>query len=263
MAQAEEPQLTIDELAREAGVTVRTIRDHQTRGLLSPPQVRGRLGYYGDEHLARLKLIREFQADGFNLTAIQRILERSPESSEEILGFREALRRPFEHEQPVVMTDDELIEAFGGVRYDWAFEDAQRLGVIVPLGEGRWEVPSPSVVRAGSQTVALGIPLEAALKLIARVKRNTDDAARAFTELFIEFVWRPHDFAGQPGDEWEALQGALTQLRPLAGETVLGLFGPSMSAAVDEAVAVETEREKRTAGGSAKASKARARRRKR
>jgi DNA-binding transcriptional MerR regulator len=241
-------EYTIDQLAQEAGVTARTIRDHQTRGLLAPPVVRGRLGYYGPEHVARLKLIREFQADGFNLTAIQRVLERSPESSEEILGFREALRQPFEQEQSVVMTDDELIEAFGGERLDWAFEQAERLGLIIPLGEGRWEVPSPSVVRAGSQTVALGIPLEAALELIARLKRDTDDAAQAFVELFLEHVWRPHDAAGQPGEEWGDLEAVLTQLRPLAAETTLGLFGPSMTAAVENAVTIETAAEKDRTG---------------
>ncbi len=40
-------ELTIDELARETGMTVRNIRAHQSRGLLPPPEVRARTGYYG------------------------------------------------------------------------------------------------------------------------------------------------------------------------------------------------------------------------
>jgi DNA-binding transcriptional MerR regulator len=59
--------LTIDELAQRTGMTVRNIRAHQSRGLLPPPEVRGRTGYYGAEHVARIELIRELQADGFNL----------------------------------------------------------------------------------------------------------------------------------------------------------------------------------------------------
>ena len=39
--------LTIDELARETGMTVRNIRSHASRGLLQPPAVRARTGYYG------------------------------------------------------------------------------------------------------------------------------------------------------------------------------------------------------------------------
>ncbi len=38
--------LTIDELAQRTG-TVRNVRAHQSRGLLPPPEVRGRTGYYG------------------------------------------------------------------------------------------------------------------------------------------------------------------------------------------------------------------------
>ena len=35
-------ELTIDELARETGMTVRNIRAHQSRGQLPPPAVRAR-----------------------------------------------------------------------------------------------------------------------------------------------------------------------------------------------------------------------------
>ena len=49
---------TIDELAREAGMTVRNVRSHHARGLLPPPEVRGRTGFYGTEHVERLRLIQ-------------------------------------------------------------------------------------------------------------------------------------------------------------------------------------------------------------
>ena len=57
-------ELTIDELARETGMTVRNIRAHQSRGLLPPPEVRARTGYYGPEHVDRLRLITNMQAEG-------------------------------------------------------------------------------------------------------------------------------------------------------------------------------------------------------
>ncbi len=53
--------LTIEQLAAQTGMTVRNIRAHQARGLLDPPEVRLRVGYYGPEHVARIRLIRTFR----------------------------------------------------------------------------------------------------------------------------------------------------------------------------------------------------------
>src|SRR5205823_1789175 len=68
-------QLTIEQLAAQSGMSVRNIRAHQARGLLDPPEVRARVGYYGPEHLEQLRLIRDLQEDGFNLGAIKRLLD--------------------------------------------------------------------------------------------------------------------------------------------------------------------------------------------
>jgi len=67
-------RLTIGELAEAAGMTVRNVRNHRSRGLIGPPELVARTGYYGAEHLERLKLIRAMQADGFNLEAISCLL---------------------------------------------------------------------------------------------------------------------------------------------------------------------------------------------
>ncbi len=55
----EEPEadLTVDELARVTGTTVRNVRSLQSRGLLPPPDIRARTGYYGQEHVARVNMI--------------------------------------------------------------------------------------------------------------------------------------------------------------------------------------------------------------
>jgi hypothetical protein len=56
--------LTIDQLAREAGTTVRNVRAYQERGLLPPPDREGRVGVYGEGHLARLRLIASLAERG-------------------------------------------------------------------------------------------------------------------------------------------------------------------------------------------------------
>src|SRR4051794_36312484 len=139
-------ELTIDELARETGMTVRNIRSHASRGLLPPPEVRARTGYYGPEHIARLKLILELQSAGHSLAGIKHLLSRTDGSnSEAVLGFTQSLLAPYESELPEIIDEAELIERFG--------EDGKvrakaiKLGLLVPLGEDRFEVPSPALLR--------------------------------------------------------------------------------------------------------------------
>ena len=74
MSPGADVRLTIGELAEAAGMTVRNVRNHQARGLIAPPSLVARTGYYGTEHLERLKLIRAMQAEGFNLEAIAYLL---------------------------------------------------------------------------------------------------------------------------------------------------------------------------------------------
>ena len=90
----ENGEMTIRELAERTGMTVRNIRAHQTRGLLPPPVVRGRTGYYNEEHVARIELTREMQADGLNLEAIRRVLDSGDGSATAIFDFTRALRGP-------------------------------------------------------------------------------------------------------------------------------------------------------------------------
>src|SRR4051795_1184981 len=109
----EEAALTIEELSSQTGMTVRNIRSHRARGLLPAPEVRDRIGYYGPEHVTRLRMIQELQAEGFNLKGIERLLEQSPGPAEQFLSFKRALGASFETEEPQSFTSDELIERFG------------------------------------------------------------------------------------------------------------------------------------------------------
>lgn len=63
-------RFTVDELAREVGTTTRQVRALQTQGLLPHPIVVGRTGFYGADHLARLRAILRLQADGFSLASL-------------------------------------------------------------------------------------------------------------------------------------------------------------------------------------------------
>ncbi len=202
-------------------MTVRNIRAHQSRGLVPPPEVRGRTGYYGDEHLARIELIKELQGDGFNLEAIRRLLEGAGGSSSEVLNFSRALRAPFEDEEPEIVDADEIAERWGGADSE-LLKRAEKLGMMRPLGEGRFEILSPRLQQAGIELAALGIPAETALEIGEKVRRHARGVARVFVEVFVENVWKPFNRAGRPEEEWPKVREALERLRPLASEALLG-----------------------------------------
>ena len=238
--------MTIDELARRSGMTVRNIRAHQSRGLLPAPEVRGRTGYYDAEHLARIELIRELQADGFNLEAIRRLLEGTGASSREVLGFTRALREPFEEEQPQILTLEELAGWWGRDEPDPSLlRRGERLGVVRPLDEGRVEVLSPRLMDAGQELARLGVQPETALEVVAKLRRSAQSVARTFAALFMEVVWEPFDRAGRPEEEWPRVRETLERLRPLASETLLAVFQLTMTEVVEETIGRELKREAR------------------
>jgi DNA-binding transcriptional MerR regulator len=226
--------LTVEQLAAEVGMSVRNIRNHHTRGLLPPPQVRARVGYYNAEHVSRLRLILDLQADGFNLAAIERLLSGSDGLAERLLGLRTAVTTPFEPETPELITAEELNKRFGEVDGK-DIERVRRLKLLVPLGDGSFEVPSPALLRAAEEVVALGIPLHAALVLVERVSRDCESISRAFTKLFLTELWEPFDQAGQPDEGWDELIAGVSSLRPLASEALLALFKQRMTTQLEEA----------------------------
>src|SRR5215211_6696092 len=237
-----EASMTIDELARRTGMTVRNIRAHQSRGLVPPPELRGRTGYYGDEHVARIELIKELQGDGFNLEAIRRLLEGAGGSSAEVLDFSRALRAPFEDEQPEILSTDEMTERWGPL--DPALmARSEELGLLRDLGGGRYEILSPRLQRAGMDLAALGVSPETALDVAAKVRTHARGVARVFIELFMRSVWKPFNEAGRPEEEWPKVREALERLRPLASEALLAIFQQVMSEAVEEAAGRELQRE--------------------
>jgi DNA-binding transcriptional MerR regulator len=234
-------ELTIDELARETGMTVRNIRAHQSRGLLPAPEVRARTGYYGREHVARLRLIQELQGNGYNLAAIKDLVDRTSGSAQDALDFARAILTPFEDERPEIIEAAELAERFSGGD-EKQLRRAEKLGIVVPLGEGRYEIPSPTLVRAGETLIGLGIPLEKSLDVIENVARQADSVSDAFVKLFLDRIWKPFDRAGQPEPDWPAVLAALEQLRPLATDVLVAIFQPRMTQATEKAFGRELDR---------------------
>jgi DNA-binding transcriptional MerR regulator len=245
--------LTIDELARYTGMTVRNIRAHQSRGLLPPPEVRGRTGFYGPAHVARIGLIKELQADGFNLEAIRRLLESAGGSTDQVLRFTRAVAESFPEEQPAVTDLDQMRRQWGSDAQPQLLRRAIELGLLRPVGGDRFEERSPRLGRAARELASLGVAPERTMDIAEQMRRHADGIAGAFVQLFLDEVWQPFDEAGQPPERWPEVFDALERLRPLASESLLAIFQMAMTERVEQELGDQIKRVDETddAGGRA------------
>lgn len=227
-------RLTIDELAQQTGMTVRNIRAHQSRGLLPAPDVEGRVGFYDERHKARLELIQQLQAGGFNLTAIQRLVERAEETGDSIGDLRNLVLTPFGNETSEVRTLAELADEIGEL--DSAIiKQAVDLGFAIPLGDDRYEILSPTLLRAGMKAMQLGVDINVLFEVFKKVNDHTRAISEVFTKMVDVGVVRPQEKAGLPPESFPTVVSAIEALRPLATETVMASFGVNMDRAAEEA----------------------------
>jgi DNA-binding transcriptional MerR regulator len=241
---ASENRLTIEELAARTGMTVRNIRSHQARGLLAPPEVRARVGYYGSEHVLQLRLIRELQDQGFNLNGIKRLLEETPETAERLLAVRRSVRAQRGDQPAETMTAVELGQRFGlePAEGRQVLEVAVRLGILIPVGGDNYEAPNPSLLAVGDEAVRSGIPLRAALEVIQELQRHSDAVSRSFVKLFIREVWKPFARADMPDERWPEIEDAIERLRPAASQAMMTIFQERLSGQIEGAFEEITRR---------------------
>src|SRR3954453_2416897 len=124
--------ITISELAERVGMTVRNIRAHQSRGLLPPPVRRGRVACYGEQHEAVLLRIKELQAKGYNLAAIEELLRNGVD---EHAALHRLVLSPLLGGDEVTLTWNEIAGMFNqqpdAERYRRAIESG-----LVQVGDG-------------------------------------------------------------------------------------------------------------------------------
>src|ERR1700720_3875714 len=194
----------IEQLARSAGVAVDTIRFYQGKGLLDAPRREGRVTWYGEGHLDRLRRIKELQQQGFTLTVIQRFLTGELEPSDEALVA--AVTRPA---APQTLTLAELAERSGVA--EPLLLSLQQAGLLVPV-EGGDEPLYPAddldAIAAGMKLIAAGVPLGPLLELGKDYSAAVDRTARQAVDLFDQHVRERIQAEGGGTEEAEkALRG--------------------------------------------------------
>ncbi len=238
---AAEPQdeWSIDELAREAGTTVRNVRLYQERGLLPPPRREGRRGLYDNDHLRRLRLVLTMLARGYPLTAIRELLEawEDRRSLGDVLGFEEALSAPFASTAPRRVSLDELARLFPDGSPETLLR-AVDLGVVAPEDD-HFVAPSAPLFEAGAGLAADGVPMDAVLDAAEAIQAATDQLAEHFVALFRTHIWQPFVDAGLPPGELPRITAALERQRPLATQAVVAALAEALQRHTDAAAAAE------------------------
>ena len=205
----------IDELARQAGTTVRTVRAYQDRGLLPPPRREGRVGVYTEAHLVRLRLIGELLKRGYGLANIAELLSAWERGRDlrEVLGLELAVAGPWSDEEPVHLSAEELIPMFEGADAVEAVVLACEAGFLEPEGEG-FRVPSMRELQAAAELAAAGVPLAAVVELGQRLREQMDEVAASFVDLVGTHVFDP--VAELTEADVARLAEVVRRLRPLA-----------------------------------------------
>ncbi|MBT2491736.1 MerR family transcriptional regulator [Streptomyces sp. ISL-96] len=200
----------MEELAREAGITVRTLRFYRERKLLPPPRREGRIAWYDDHHLARLRTIAALLERGHTLTGIADLTAtfESGRDVGELFGVGEdAAPATWSEETPVRLTPEDLADHFAGEVTAENLATALDLGYLATDGEEIVHI-SRRLLDASAALVREGVPLAAVLQAGREVREHTT----AMAEIFATMV-RSHldeDTAG----------ASLQRLRPLAKSVV-------------------------------------------
>ena len=237
--------LTIDELAAQTATKTSTIRLYQHQGVLPGPEIRGRVGFYGSGHVARLDLIDRLQARGYTLAAIKDLVEswESGRGLESLLGLESAVAgRADGGDQPLDLSPQEFVSRFGGVEIDVAtMQRAIALG-LVEVHPDHFHVPNASFLDFGSELVRLGIEPIAMLDEWEHVESVTKDLAARFRAAFEARVWEPFVAQGMPAEGLDAVTAKLDRMRQIGREIVAVALKTAIDAETDAALGAEAAR---------------------
>ncbi|WP_327399865.1 helix-turn-helix domain-containing protein [Streptomyces sp. NBC_01288] len=183
-ADADEPTLTIDELAARAGTTVRTVRFYSTKGLLPPPVIGARrVGHYGPEHLSRLALIEELRHQGMTLAAIERYLgQLPPDLSAHDLAIHRAVVASWAPDTVETLDRRELERRAGRALSE---EDVERLVAmgVAGLDGASYRVDS-GLLRLGVRLLDVPVSQEAILASRSVLIEHSRAAAHELSQVF-------------------------------------------------------------------------------
>ncbi|WP_225447114.1 MerR family transcriptional regulator [Streptacidiphilus sp. PB12-B1b] len=209
-----------EDLAREAGIPVRTLRFYRERRLLPPPRREGRIAWYTEDHLARLRIIADLLERGHTLGGIAELLTAWEDGRDvaALLGLEGAIAAPWSEETPVPLALADLDAAYQGQVDQATLAEAEALGYVAVDGDTVSHI-SRRLLDASAALVAEGIPLAAVLEAAHGVRASADALADLFVELVNKQLLGGLEQRLSAG-ETAQLADRLARLRPIARTVV-------------------------------------------
>lgn len=258
----------IDDLAQKAGVSVRNVRVYQERGLLPPPRREGRAAWYGEGHLARLRLISRMLERGYTFATIDELLTAAQEGLrvQELIDPLPSAVPQGEPASSERVSLADLRGIFGQTPSDATIRRTALLGALADPGEAdpreaepaqggsadaterredtdaadeTFEVVHPQLLEAAAELSEVGVPLEHLLALAESVQDDMRDIARRFVGIVADH------YLGEPGgdrridladDEITRIAELINRLRPRANQVLQVLLAQSMDVEIGRAL---------------------------
>ena len=228
-------EYTIDELAREAGTTVRNVRAYQDRQLLPPPEKRGRTGIYSKAHLGRLKLIGQLLSRGYTLANIGELLEAVERGHDlrQILGLEAAITSPWSEEIPAYFSLPDLLRMFKVPLNPKTLAKVIKLGILEPDGL-RYRAPYPKILKAGAELTRIGLSLDDMLAIIELLRENVQRVADEVIKRIVGILDQYGEGKLPPPEDVPRLADMIWQLRPLANMAIDAEVSRAMDKSIGE-----------------------------
>ena len=203
---------TIDELAHISGMPSRTIRFYNTQGMLPPPTMRGRVAFYGDEHLLVLNLIKELkEQQNLPLETIKHLLEIRAKFGEVQmnLALRQRLQRSLTGGGQEVRLSKETLMQQTGATEKW-IDELTGQDLLFPVKTENGPVYSGDdilLLQLYERLEYLGLPI--ALPALIRFQlRQLARSEIAAVEQHVQPRWREEELT--PAQQAEQFQMILT-----------------------------------------------------
>ena len=182
--------MTIDDLARRAGLPVRTIREYHTMRVLPHPQRKGRVGLYDAGHVQRLELVARLQHRGYSLAGIRDLLD-AWDTGTELTALLGVDGGPVAlDEVPLRLTCDELFGRLPGLD-EVTLRQAQETGLVRTDGPSHFLVRSPALIDLAADGVRLGVGLDEMLDVVGELIAGLEATAANLARSFVERIWQP------------------------------------------------------------------------
>jgi DNA-binding transcriptional MerR regulator len=211
----------VEQLAASCDVSVDTVRFYQSRGLLPQPEREGRVAWYDDTHVERIRRIRALRAKGLTLAAIGRVLSGELDPGDADLATAVAVARgDGDGDHTPTLTLEELAKVSGVPASLIQAAEREGIGIGRPLEDGvRYSAADADVMRTALRLLEFGLPVGELLAL----GRDADAALRALAvravDLFDAHVREPirdtaeeQEAAARTVEAFEALLPAVTAL---------------------------------------------------